>query len=220
MDCLDALPDGPVCADGVWPLYSTDELADAASPLNTSHAHAVGAYSVYMPNGLSGANMIHGGPCPEGSVDASAVFTLPLTAFCVACNFPLYTNRDAAVAASPFGMAHGMTFEDKSGSTYTFYMPNGAAGAVMGACTCPSGSDDRSTALAVPFHLDPAPSPPPPGSTSPGGVAGIVVGTVFGIATLVAASTWYKGRKAAKAKYEAAARKSAPDLNAPGGSKV
>ena len=57
-----------LCIQGYWPLVSTQQLAEAMSPVNGSHTHAFGGTTYYMPDGYAGA--VHNGSsaaCPVNS---------------------------------------------------------------------------------------------------------------------------------------------------------
>jgi len=189
---LDALPESPVCVDGLHPLYRTQTLAMAVSPESRSHSLRVGMYTAYMPVGMSmGVSMNHGVPCPKGLRDATGVFELPLSAFCVGGNYPLFTTDGAAVDASSDRIAHSESFGD-----YTFFMP-GAVSATRADAACPDGRLDMSAARGGRIA---APPPAPPmqdgGGLSPRGVAAIVVCSVLTLASIVAATTHWNQKSA------------------------
>jgi len=69
---------GPVCIRGDYPLYSTEALAIAASPLSTAHAMTYSAETAYMPNGMvPGMQMGNASvPCPADT-DVTFFFINP-----------------------------------------------------------------------------------------------------------------------------------------------
>ena len=63
-----------VCIDGVYPLFATAALASTASMVSTSHAHAFGNFTNYMPNGMyPGMHMTQGTACEPGEIDATGL---------------------------------------------------------------------------------------------------------------------------------------------------
>jgi len=210
---LNALPDAMVCAGGYYPLLRNVSLAMAASPLGSAHAHLVGDYyTAYMPNGFvadgdsTDASVVHGAPCPEGAIIASGIFELPLTAFCISGNYPLFTTAHAAIEASPVNTTHTMPFGD-----YRFYMSNSFPGmTMMSGSSCPDGYADQSAALTGSQHDEDDEE----GGLSPGGLAAVIICSVLVAAAIVGVGS-YLAQRSAKAKAAEKAVPAKPKSSAP-----
>ena len=57
-------PGSALCVDGHWPLYMTEEEAQAVSGGSGVHTHTLNHATYWMPTNYPGATMTHGGLCP------------------------------------------------------------------------------------------------------------------------------------------------------------
>ena len=58
--------EGLLCIQGYWPVTYNAAASEVLSPTNSSHTHAFGGITYYMPNGFDGA--VHNGTCPDNAL--------------------------------------------------------------------------------------------------------------------------------------------------------
>ena len=184
--------------DHTYTLYMPDGYAgmtmatgdDQSSHDHSSHDHSSHDHSRQMAMDMTTA-------CPffetnaAGHADASFVAALPISAFCIDGQFPLYKTSYLANAASSMATSHAhaisRVYNGKALALFQFFMPNGVAMVHHMNKTCDTWMNDQSAAiLGAPLNAAP-PSAPPESDDSAAIVAAIVTGVLVGVVVIFGA---------------------------------
>ena len=118
---LDSLPANAVCMEGTYPLFFSEELANAESPNGEADAYEYGPYTLWLARNHSFAqvNQTTHPTCPSHTWDVAIIVNHNQSEpICINGTYPLFTTSCAANAFSPVNQSRPEVY-----GNYTLFIP-------------------------------------------------------------------------------------------------